>query len=78
MDSYVFAVGDAGDAETNLGDLLADLMHYAEEQHINWDLALGKAERHFSFEYDDLDQELQDELAVELDVELGREAGPPT
>ena len=74
VEAYVDMVGDAGDAETNLGDLLADLMHYAEERDIDWDLALGKAERHFSFEHDDLDQELQNELADGLD----NEAAPPT
>ncbi len=39
-------------ARTTLRDVLADLMHWADEQHVDFNPALGMAEDHFASERD--------------------------
>jgi NTP pyrophosphatase (non-canonical NTP hydrolase) len=52
---YVAAVrGDLNEQQTNLGDLLADLMHFAKGTGLDFDEALASGERHFREETDEV------------------------
>lgn len=49
------AIGAAGamdhaDAQTSLSDVLADLMHWADEHHLSFDDAITGARRHYDAE----------------------------
>lgn len=47
---FIDAYCDDTDAETNLSDLLADLMHYAEQHKIDFDAAFARGARHWKEE----------------------------
>lgn len=50
----VFTDGAANDNETNLGDLLADLLHWADANDVDFLAALDNARRHFRAELAEL------------------------
>lgn len=50
LSAFVVEVGDAGDEQTNLSDLLADLMHLADRQDLDFAQALMVARGHYAEE----------------------------
>lgn len=48
--AFTNTVGDAGDLETNMGDLIADLHHLADQKRIPWERVLDVAYGHYNAE----------------------------
>jgi hypothetical protein len=59
LDTYALAIGDPGDEETLLGDLLADLHHVADKNGIDWYAAEGQAQEHYTYEVNHPEESLQ-------------------
>ncbi len=60
FEHYVSLIGGGEDERTNLADMLADWMHWAKENEVDFDAALSSAQMHYEHEHDDPDDELAD------------------
>jgi hypothetical protein len=63
FDSYVSQVDGNGteDADTNMSDFLADVMHFCAASGIDFDDALGRGQVHYGFESEDPEDDPQDQ-----------------
>ena len=52
LEAYCMATGDSLDdgQEEVVADLLADLMHWAERENLDWLRCSARAERHYDYE----------------------------
>jgi hypothetical protein len=53
FEAYPLAHQYEDDLQTQLVDLLADLMHFAKEEELDFEEAMRRAEGHYSFEEED-------------------------
>ena len=50
LDAFTAIVGESGDGESDVGDLLADLMHLCDVQGISFEAALDQGRTHYEWE----------------------------
>ena len=53
LSAYVNEIGDQGDEETNLSDLLADLHHMSDALGLDWAELLNRSAEHYEEEVSD-------------------------